>query len=81
MIKEFLERRRREKTLRVFRKVLVEGGISTSRLTDDELIELVSKWAGTVVEVFKPMMLSIAQVADGLKAVGEAYGHLNLTIK
>ncbi len=81
MIKEFLERRRKKKMLRIFREDMSEMGIFTSHLTDDELLIGISIWTANMVRVLKSLMLSTAQVAGALKVVGEAIGNLNLRIK
>ena len=73
MIKEILERRRREKLLRTFREEMAEEGIFIYHLTDDELMEQISKWAERIAEASKPLFLTISQASEAMSKIAEAF--------
>lgn len=70
-IREMLWRRKLKRQLHAFRRIMEVDGVLTERLTDDELLEQISEWAEQIGRVFKPMMLSVAQVTQSMKALGD----------
>ena len=77
LIKQWLERRKEKRVLRVFRREMLGIGISTYHLTDDELIELTLRWTERITKAFGPLMLTAAEAAQAMRELAGAMAKLD----